>query len=83
MGKLKTYNPTYCIMDKGENMLNLTHTLDKIYLTGIVVMFCNDFPENWTWELEQCPVHPSSVVGSSKVDGLLTIYWTYMDSTPQ
>ena len=36
MGKLKTYSPTYCIMDDGENMLNLTHTLDKIYLTGIL-----------------------------------------------
>ena len=36
MGKLKTYSPTYCKMDNGENMLNLTHTLDKIYLTGIL-----------------------------------------------
>ena len=36
MGKLKTYSPTYCIMDNGKNMLNLTHTLDKIYLTGIL-----------------------------------------------
>ena len=36
MGKLKTNSPTYCIMDNGENMLNLTHTLDKIYLTGIL-----------------------------------------------
>ena len=36
MGKLKTYSPTYGIMDNGENMLNLTHTLDKIYLTGIL-----------------------------------------------
>ena len=35
MGKLNTYSQTYCIMDNGENMLNLTHTLDKIYLTGI------------------------------------------------
>ena len=35
MGKLETYSPIYCIMDNGENMLNLTHTLDKIYLTGI------------------------------------------------
>ena len=35
MGKLKTHSPTYCTMDNGENMLNLTHTLDKIYLTGI------------------------------------------------
>ena len=36
MGKLKTYSPTYCIIDNGENMLNLTHTHDKIYLTGIL-----------------------------------------------
>ena len=36
MSKLKTYSPTYCIMDNGENMLNLTHTLDKIYLTVIL-----------------------------------------------
>ena len=35
-GKLKTYSPTYSKMDNGENMLNLTHTLDKIYLTGIL-----------------------------------------------
>ena len=38
MGKLKTYSPTYCIMDNGENMLNLTHTFDKIYLTGILCL---------------------------------------------
>ena len=31
MDKLKTYSPTYCIMDNGENMLNLTHTLDNIF----------------------------------------------------
>ena len=37
MGKLKTHSPTYYyIMDDWENMLNLTHTLDKIYLTGIL-----------------------------------------------
>ena len=36
MGKLKTHSPTYCIMDDWENMLNLTHTLDKLYLTGIL-----------------------------------------------
>ena len=35
-GKLKTYNPIYCIMNDRENMLYLTHTLDKIYLTGIL-----------------------------------------------
>ena len=32
-GKLKTHSPTYCIIDKWENMLNLTHTLEQIYLT--------------------------------------------------
>ena len=36
MGKLKTHSPTYCIMDNWENMLNLTHTLDKLHLTGIL-----------------------------------------------
>ena len=40
MGKLNTYSPKYCIMDNGENMLNLTHTLDKIYLTGIFQVQC-------------------------------------------
>ena len=35
MSKLKTHSPC-CIMDNGENMLNLTHTLDRIYLTGIL-----------------------------------------------
>ena len=40
MGKLKTYSTTYCIMDNGENMLNLTHTLDKIYLRGILKVQC-------------------------------------------
>ena len=34
MGKLKTHSPTYSIMDNRENMLNLTHTLDKLYLTS-------------------------------------------------
>ena len=34
MCKLKTHSPTYCIMDNWENMLNLTHSLDKLYLTG-------------------------------------------------
>ena len=30
-GKLKTHSPTYCLINNRENMLNLTHTLDKIY----------------------------------------------------
>ena len=37
MGKLKTHSPTYRIMDNWENMLNLTHTLDKLYRTGIFI----------------------------------------------
>ena len=40
MGKLKTHSPIYCIMDNWENMLNLTHTLDKTYLTGILEVQC-------------------------------------------
>ena len=36
MGKLKTHSPIYCVMNKWECMFNLTHTLDKIYLTGIL-----------------------------------------------
>ena len=40
MGKLKTHSPTYCIMDNWENMPNLTHTLDKLYLTGILLVQC-------------------------------------------
>ena len=36
MSKLKTYSSTYFMMDNGENVLILTHTLDKIYLTGIL-----------------------------------------------
>ena len=40
MGKLITYSPTYCIMDNGENMLNFTPTLDRIYLTGILWVQC-------------------------------------------
>ena len=36
MGKLKTHSPIYCMMDNWENMFNLTHTLDKFYLRGIV-----------------------------------------------
>ena len=32
LGKMKTYSPIYWIRDNQENMLNLTHTLDKIYL---------------------------------------------------
>ena len=36
MDKLYTQSPTYCIMDSWENMHNPTHTLDKLYLTGIL-----------------------------------------------
>ena len=36
MGKLKTHSPTYCIIDNWENMLNLTHTLDKLYKDMVI-----------------------------------------------
>ena len=39
MGELKTHSPIYGIMDKWENMFNLTHILDKIYLTGIFTSY--------------------------------------------
>ena len=41
-GKLKTHSHTYCIMHNWENMLNLTHTLDKLYLTGILCSMSSD-----------------------------------------
>ena len=36
MGKPKTHSPTYFVLDNWENMPYLTHTLDKLYLTGIL-----------------------------------------------
>ena len=35
MGQLKTHSPTCFVMDNWKNMPYLTHTLDKLYLTGI------------------------------------------------
>ena len=40
IGKLKTHSLTYCIMDNCENMPYLIHTLDKLYLTGILWVQC-------------------------------------------
>ena len=40
MGKLKTHSPIYSITDNRKYMLDLTHTLDKIYLTGILWIQC-------------------------------------------
>ena len=40
LGELKTYSPMYWIMDNSENMLNLTHTLDKIYLAVVSLVQC-------------------------------------------
>ena len=40
ISKMKTHSPIYCITDNWENMLNLTHTLNKIYLTGILEVQC-------------------------------------------
>ena len=42
MGKLKARSPTYCIMDNWENMLNLTHTLDKWYLRHFISSMSSD-----------------------------------------
>ena len=51
MGKLKTHSPTYCIMDNWENMLNLTRTLDKLYLT---IKFQTRFAQWWPWDGVMC-----------------------------
>ena len=56
VGKLKTHSPIYCIMgcimDNWENMLNLTHTLDKIYLTGSFLssMSSDNSAQWWSWD---------------------------------
>ena len=36
MGELKTHSPIYCIMNNWGNMHNLTHSLEKIYMTAIL-----------------------------------------------
>ena len=50
--KLKTHSSTYCIMDNWENMLNLTDTIDKIYLRGIYIssMSSDKFVQWWEWD---------------------------------
>ena len=40
MGQQKTHSLTCFVMDKWENMPYLTHTLDKLYLTGILWVQC-------------------------------------------
>ena len=35
-GKWVDWKCIYCIVDNWKNVINLTHTLDKIYLTGIL-----------------------------------------------
>ena len=40
MGQLKTHSPTCFVMDNWGNMPYLTHTLDKLYLTGILWVQC-------------------------------------------
>ena len=40
MGQLKTHSPTCFVMNNWENMPYLTHTLDKLYLTGILWVQC-------------------------------------------
>ena len=51
-GKLKTYSPTYCIMDNGENMLNLTYTLDKNISDKHFIrsMPSDKFAQWWYWD---------------------------------
>ena len=52
IGKLKTHSPIYCLMDKWENMLNLTHTLDKIESDRhfISSMSLDRFAQSWWWD---------------------------------
>ena len=40
MGQLKTHSPTCFVMDKWQNIPYLTHTLDNLYLTGILWVHC-------------------------------------------
>ena len=40
VGKLKTHSPTYCVMDNWYDMPYPNQTLDKIYLTGILLVQC-------------------------------------------
>ena len=40
MGQLKTHSPTCFVIDNWENMPYLTHTLDKLDLTGILWVQC-------------------------------------------
>ena len=51
MGTLKTCSPTYCIMDDGENMLNLTHTRQNISDRHFISSMTSDkFPQWWYWD---------------------------------
>ena len=51
MGKLKTHSPTYCIMDNGENMLNLTHTRQNISDRHFISSMPSDkFAQWWKWD---------------------------------
>ena len=38
MGKLKTRSPMYCIEDNSANESNCKHTLDRIYMTSILLI---------------------------------------------
>ena len=38
MGKLNTHSPIYCMEDDWENLPNLTHTRDRMYLTSILAV---------------------------------------------
>ena len=47
MGILKTYSLTYCIMDNGENMLNLTHTRQNISERHFIISMPSDKFAQW------------------------------------
>ena len=39
-GKVKTHSPIYCMKDDWKNKLNRRHTLDRIYMTGVLYVQC-------------------------------------------
>ena len=54
-GQTENTQPTYCIMDKWENIHNFTHTLDKIYLSGTLYVQCRQISlHNDDYENVQC-----------------------------
>ena len=48
MGKLKTHSPAYCMMDNWENMLNVTRTIDRQFISSM----SSDKFAQWWWDGE-------------------------------